>query len=92
MSEESTITSLKRLISIWGKLTLTSLDVIHYTMRLQFQRLKFTIRDWKAINKSVSQHIADTPHMHFGTPPEKPKNKVFFFFLYLFSIQNESGI
>lgn len=36
---------MNKLIDIWFRLLITSLDILHYTIRLQYQRLKFTIED-----------------------------------------------
>ena len=51
-----------------------ALSQIRYLWHIGVEKSRDSIRDWKAINKSVSRQMEDTPSLHFGTPPEKPKN------------------
>ena len=54
---------MNKLIDIWFRLLITSLDILHYTIRLQYQRLKFTIEDtvryYRNSEKVVSKSFSD---------------------------------
>jgi hypothetical protein len=61
---------MNKLIDIWFRLLITSLDILHYTIRLQYQRLKFTIEDTvryyhnseKVVSKYGNKPLRDKSH------------------------------
>ena len=69
---------MSKLLHLADRLIVSSAILVWYKVRyfwhIGVEKSRDSIRDWKAINKSVSRQMEDTPSLHFGTPPEKPKN------------------
>ena len=66
---------LLRLLSIWFRLVLTSLDVLWYTAQLQYQRLKFTLQDTiRYYRKSERRKVANKPKKVHRTEVEALHN------------------